>query len=155
VTSDKPIKQARPLGWTLSAEDVEDFGGKEAIGAKLAESEASWKNEGHAPAGEVWGWLHFARHGMPPEAVTTLFAALEAQIEKLSATEARHAAVVYCRHYRHQQPLGPPGKQLTWKEAYKAAADMLKGTPFFGSSATMKNAYVTWERDHKSGIENS
>ena len=52
---------------------------------------------------------------------------------------------------RQQLKAYPPAfvKGLTWQHAYEAAAMMLKGTPAFGSPATMKRGYITVEKAFK------
>jgi hypothetical protein len=121
--------------------------GKAEIDAKLAETEARWKEKGQAPPAEVFAWLSYAAHRLPPELVTTLRAGLRALLPKMSVTEGRHMLVCFCRDHVHQPR--NPSRSLTWRQAYEAAAKMSKGTPFEGGRHAMEADYKKWERGQR------
>jgi hypothetical protein len=124
--------------------------GKVEIDAILAETEARWKEKGHAPPAEVLGWLAYAAHRLPPELVTTLHAGVSARLPKMSVTEGRHTLVCFCRDFVRQplnpSPDAPAPRRLTWRQAYEAAAEISKGTPFEGGRHAMEADYKKWER---------
>jgi hypothetical protein len=110
--------------------------GEAWIDAKLAEYEANWKEKGYALPVECWGYLQFARlfagnRWLPPEAQTTIIAALEAQFPKVSKTERRAGLVRFFLD----------GERLTWPEAFEEAGKICGVGP-----EMMKKSYQAWER---------
>jgi hypothetical protein len=113
--------------------------GEPWLDAKLAEYELSWKVEGCAPPVEVYAYLHYVGD-LPPQALKTIFAALEAQVPKMPKNKRRWYAVRYCRNYGHEHEQ-PPRKRLTWTEAFEEAGKICGVGPDM-----MRKSYEAYER---------